>query len=96
MLSAMSRWGGAPYTLPRGELALVDTIEVGLLAANDRPALCRMLERSDDFPQQLLGYYRRDSGRHATLIAWGAGEILGVLTGWFRSDFFEKWRIRLI
>lgn len=63
---------------------------MGLLAENDRPVLCRMLERSDDFPQQLLGRYHRGSSRNATLIAWSGGEIVGVLTGSFDSDFFES------
>jgi GNAT superfamily N-acetyltransferase len=59
------------------------------MTESDRPALCRMLEGSDDVPQQLLGYYRRGGGRYETLVAWSGAEVVGMLTGSFDSDFFE-------
>jgi GNAT superfamily N-acetyltransferase len=71
-------------------LATVDTVEVAFMTESDRPALCRMLEGSDDFPQQLLGYYRRGGGRYGTLVAWSGAKVVGMLTGSFDSDFFES------
>lgn len=56
----------------------------------DRPALRRLLEESDDFPQHLLPYYRRRGSRYETFVARRAGAIVGVLTGSFDSDFEES------
>lgn len=46
-----------------------------------------MLEDSGDFPQNLVYLYRRTASRYVTLVAWREGEISGVLTGSFDSDF---------
>ncbi|WP_406071250.1 GNAT family N-acetyltransferase [Micromonospora sp. NBC_01638] len=60
------------------------------LQETDRPALCRMLEESDDFPQRLLYLYRRRRSNHYwTFIAWRGDKVDGVLTGSFDSDFAE-------
>jgi GNAT superfamily N-acetyltransferase len=67
----------------------VDTLRVGLLQETGRPALCRMLEDSEDFPQQLLHLYRRGRSRYVTFVASCGNEIEGVLTGSFDSDFGE-------
>jgi GNAT superfamily N-acetyltransferase len=72
-----------------GPLATVDTPEVELIAKIDRPALCRMLHESDDFPQHLLYLYQRSSGPHQTFVAWRAGELVGMLTGSFDANLFE-------
>lgn len=63
-----------------------------LVAEHDRPALCRMLEESNDFPQHLLYLYKRSGGpsRCHTFAAWRDGKIAGMLTGSFDSDFFES------
>lgn len=55
----------------------------------DRPRLCRMLETSQDFPQNLLYLHRRPGGHgsYETFAAWRANEIVGMLSGSFDSDF---------
>jgi GNAT superfamily N-acetyltransferase len=70
----------------------VNTFEIGPLAERDRPALCRMLTGSEDFPQNLVYLYRRSggSGHYRTFAAWRDGEIVGVLSGSFSSDFVES------
>jgi GNAT superfamily N-acetyltransferase len=52
----------------------------------DRPALCRMLSESRDFPQSLLYLYQRRSGPDENLVAWRGDDIDGVLTGSFGTD----------
>lgn len=49
-----------------------------------------MLEDSGDFPQNLVYRYRRTASRYLTFVAWREGEISGVLTGSFDSDFTGK------
>lgn len=49
-----------------------------------------MLEKSDDFPQQLLYLYRRRSNHYGTFVAWRGDKIDGVLTGSFDSDLAES------
>lgn len=77
----------------RGQLAAwsngsVESHRVRLMDESERPALCRMLEDSKDFPQHLLYLHRRRGGSgHATLVASCKGEIVGMLTGSFDSDF---------
>lgn len=56
----------------------------------DRPALCRMLENSDDFPQHLLYLYRRAGSRYATFVARHGDKIDGMLGGSFDADFTEN------
>lgn len=46
-----------------------------------------MLEESDDFPQNLLYLYRRTTYSYETFVAWSEGEVDGVLSGSFKSDF---------
>jgi GNAT superfamily N-acetyltransferase len=74
-----------------GSLVTVDTTEVRLIVEQDRPALCRMLEESDDFPQELLYLYRRNVrlGPYLTFVALRDYDVVGMLTGSFDSDFFE-------
>ncbi|WP_217134144.1 GNAT family N-acetyltransferase [Leucobacter chinensis] len=62
-------------------------MHVETLRGRDRAALCQMLEGSGDFPQNLVYLYRRTASRYVTLVAWCEGEISGVLTGSFDSDF---------
>ena len=49
-----------------------------------------MLETSVDFPQRLLPFYRGPSSGGATLVAWIAADIVGVLKGSFDSDFAQS------
>lgn len=65
-------------------------MRVELIQQKDRPALCKMLADSDDFPQGLLRQYRRP-GHCATLVAWRGGEIAGLLSGSFDSNFAGNW-----
>lgn len=67
----------------------METVEVGFIAESDRPALCRMLEESDDFPQEQVSRYRRASSLYWTFTARRVGEIVGMLTGSFDSNLLE-------
>ncbi len=75
-----------------GALVPVDTNDVRPLAEEDRPALCRMLLESTDFPQQLVYLYQRRGGlsRSETFVAWRGPAVVGMLTGSFDSDFHES------
>lgn len=61
-------------------------MRVELIQQEDRPALCQMLEDSDDFPRDLVRLYRR-AGSYATFVAWRGCEIVGMLSGSLDSDF---------
>lgn len=69
----------------------VETTQIALLDEGDRPALCDMLESSNDFPHQLLSHYSRGGlGRHRPLVAKAGSEVIGMLAGSFDSDFSES------
>jgi|GEM_PF-4149927 len=59
---------------------------IEVLAEADRTALCQMLAESEDFPDNLLGLYRRGRNGDLTLVSWRDDEIDAVLTGSFNSD----------
>lgn len=66
--------------------------DVALLTRENREDLCGMLRSCDDFPQELLYLYERDlgTGRDETFVAYRAGEVVGMLSGTFDSDFHES------
>ena len=49
-----------------------------------------MLESSCDFPAAAMSPYRRLDGRYETWAAWRDGEMVGMLTGSYDSDFAES------
>lgn len=58
-----------------------------VLLSVDLPALYRMLEDSDDFPQNLLYLYRRGGTAHPAFVAWRGNAVEGFLSGSFDADF---------
>ncbi len=64
----------------------MDTMRVGVFEETDRPALCRMLAESEDFPQHLLYLHRRAGSHHTTLVARRGEQIDGMLGGSFDAD----------
>jgi len=82
--------GARECSIRRGPLVGVHTVEVRFIKDSERPALLQMLTSSEDFPQNLLTFYRPGRSHYEALGAWSAGEVLGVLTGSFDSNFFES------
>ncbi|WP_250057034.1 GNAT family N-acetyltransferase [Nocardioides bruguierae] len=56
----------------------------------DAEPLKRVLEASTDFPQNLLKFYGPGESHYRRLCARVDGQIVGVLSGSFDSDFFES------
>lgn len=68
----------------------MNSISIRLIENRDRPALLDLLQSSRDFPQHLLQYHRPGGSHYRALGVWSAGELVGVLTGSFDSDFRES------
>ncbi|WP_028644070.1 GNAT family N-acetyltransferase [Nocardioides sp. URHA0020] len=65
-------------------------VRVSLMPEERRPALCRMLRESQDFPDRNIARFEHESARYLPFIAEYRDIIVGFLSGSVDSDFHQN------